>query len=163
MPVPTNFLEVHQRLLALEGWDFPLIHLGNAPPTVFNSATWAWLPGASGTGMSGYEYNSSLAINDGGAWNVTLSKGTWNLTVIANKAATAGQLTVDISYDGGTTWTTVINASDLGGTAALTAITATGISVPVTGRAIVRYRCLGKSAGTGYLIALIASIFERTA
>jgi hypothetical protein len=129
-----------------------------------NSATWTSIQ-SNALYLGGATYNSTAATGDGGIWPVDLSAGTWNLSVLVEKGTGIGQLTVDVSYDGGVTFTTLINAADNYAASYTGGVnTATGVVVPTGGTALVRFRCLGKNASsTTYAIGLSSMTWTRTA
>lgn len=110
-------------------------------------------------------YNSGGLINDSFTYIVGLTPGTWKMTwcgLVGNNAAIA---TVDISYDGGATWT-VLGTFDqyAAATAAMAIQSYNGIVVNKRVNALVRFSALAKNATSTQYFMLLSEIgFVRTA
>lgn len=117
-------------------------------------------------------YNSSSAQNDEARWDPMLSKGTWRIDVNGIRDPGGAILTWDISYDGGTTFVGTNGTSGTLGThdsynasKSAEGYSYTGITVPTSGRAILRARVLTRNASntTGWFMLLSSVTFVRTA
>lgn len=140
-----------------------LVLVGLPPAITYNSAVWSYTFG-SGLNLGGQEYNLSGAINDGGAWPLDLSAGIWNLTVLVNQISVGGVVTIDISYDNGTSWTHLTDTDLYAAATAQTAVPILGVTVPSPGIALLRFRVLSKNASSaGYYISLSSVTAVRTA
>jgi hypothetical protein len=92
-------------------------------------------------------YNNSNAQGDGFVWVSNLSPGTWRLDYIPIKDPGGGVMTFDISYDNGTTYTT-LGTYDCYAAAksAQSTQSFTGITVPTYCAARLRVRVLSRNA-----------------
>lgn len=119
-----------------------------------------------GTNYLGFQaFNSTAAQGDGAAWPIDLTAGTWNLDLLTVKNPAYGIATIDMSFDGGTTWPLAAGTADLYAASAASArVSFTGIVIPVTGRALIRFRALTKNgSSTAYYIPLCGQEWTRTA
>jgi hypothetical protein len=114
-------------------------------PLKYNSATAGFTAGLV-TLTGRVMYSATGLQNDGFGWYVPLAKGTWNLAAFMWADSTSGIVTLDISYDGGATFTTIGTADLYFATAKQVFPTFQGIVVPKTGRAILRGRVLTRNA-----------------
>jgi hypothetical protein len=132
------------------------------PVSVLNSATWAVqyvaIPG-------GFEaYNSTGTQNDGGVWPVDLYAGTWNVDFCWAVGTIQAIGTIDISFDGGSTYTSIGTYDAYSASAGSNRVSFTGVSVPTSGRALVRLRALTRNASAGgWYLTPVWALFTRTA
>jgi hypothetical protein len=109
-------------------------------------------------------YSQTNAQNDGFGWYVPLSKGNWMLSTFLYGDATGGIVTFDISFDNGSSWT-AIGTVDTYRLASQQIITPfENITVPKTGRAILRGQVLSRNASntTGWQQEYTAFTWTRT-
>lgn len=144
-------------------WHVSLPLALGAPPIAYNGATWNSSSGSYFMGVVGY--NQSNAQNDGFGWSTLLGKGTWKMHFDGGKGTNAGILTFDFSQDGGTTWTTIGTLDEYAAAAGWATADFTNITIPKTGRTIIRIRVLSRNASntTGWVLNLSGITLYRTA
>jgi hypothetical protein len=148
---------------SIEHWRAP-IDLALPPNVVVGSAYTGAYDGAFvGTGVW---YNQSGLAADEFRWRVELSKGTWRLDCMTQRAPNQGILTFDISYNDGASWV-AIGTFDSYAAAIARNISAsfTGINVPTQTRtAILRARCPTKNPSSSAFFMVLAKLgLVRTA
>lgn len=140
--------------------------LFSAPPF---ASTGTWQVAFNATCMGNLNcVNLSHAQNDARSFVVDLSAGTWSLNVWYAAFNLGAIATVDISFDGGATYQTIgtFDTYAASGTVAAAVAAFTGISVPRSGPAILRFRALTKNASNAtanYYMGLSLADFTRTA
>jgi hypothetical protein len=115
-------------------------------PLKYNGATAGFTSGVAGALTGRVMFSATGLQNDGFGWYVPLAKGTWNLAANLWQDSTSGIVTLDISYDGGATFTTIGTVDLYFATARQGLATFQGIVVPKTCRAILRSRVLTRNA-----------------
>lgn len=133
------------------------------PDVVYNSA--AWTVSSTTSWLGSQEYNSTNAQNDGGAWYVDLVKGTYRMDLLYTKLSSGAVHTWDISFDNGSTWTTIGTADSYAAATAGAILSVAGINVPSSGRALIRVRGLTRNASntTGWFTVVNSLKLKRTA
>lgn len=159
----TGALRVSGLTGTYSGWQRS-VSLKTGPLSVLNAATWAISFGGGNNYDGVLTYNSSHAQNDGGVWAVDLSAGTWKLTVAGGTNPAYAISTVDISFDNGGAYTAIGTLDHYAAAPGTTIADFTGIVVPTSGKALLRFRALTRHASASdWYLGLSAADFSRTA
>lgn len=159
--IRSNSQDASQRI-GTEPWRVS-IPFGNTP-NAQAVGTWTsqYLAAAWGTILG---FNNSNAQNDDMRWFLNLSKGTWRLDLNGYKGADRAITTFDISYNGGSSYTTIGTVDLYAASGSIAPASFTSIAVPDSGRCIFRARALTRNVSntTGWIMAWSQGEFIRTA
>lgn len=128
------------------------------------SGTWQLTANGTSAYLGTFNSTAAAAQNDAATWPTQLAAGTYTLDVLTRQSPSQAVATVDLSTDGGNTWTAIGTTDLYAASAAGYRATFTGVVIPTDGRVWLRFRALSKNASsTGYGMGLSAALWTRTA
>lgn len=134
------------------------------PDVVYNGATWPMQPVDTAKYYNCSIFNTSHAQNDGAAWwTPNFAPGVWRLDLLGGVNTIQPIVTIDISFDGGTTWIALGTVDQYAAGPGAAVKSLPGLTIPRSGPALVRFRALTKNAlSTDWYVVLTSMEWTRT-